>query len=61
MRINVLDNVPVALELLHRLNFGPHVCQRSLIRNGHPLQYSRFVAIDGMGKSHDVDMGETAF
>jgi len=61
MGVNVLDNMPVTLELLHRLDLRPHIGERGLVRNSHPLQHSRFGAIDGMGQSHDVDMGETAF
>lgn len=61
VRVDVLDDVPVTLQLLHGLHLRPHVRERSLVRDGHPLQHSRLGSIDGVRESDDVDVGEATF
>src|SRR5215471_1549913 len=56
VRIEIGDNMPVASQLFHRLDLGPHVRQSDFVRDGHSLQHGRFNSIDGLREPNDVDV-----
>src|SRR5690242_3384705 len=60
MRVEVCDNLVVALQLLHGLDLCPHVGQRLLICAGHPLQDGGlWGAPIVLGYADEVDVRET--
>lgn len=61
VRVDVGDDLAVALELLHGLDLGPHVCQRVLVRHSDALEHSDIILVPRLvGHPDNVDMGEAA-
>lgn len=61
MGVNIGDDVPVALQLLHCFHLGPHVGQRGLVRDRDSLEDGDIRTIDDLGEADDIDMGESTF
>lgn len=63
VRVEVGDNLGVAVELLHRLDLGTHVGEGVLVGAGHALEHGRSRQarrLNRLGDAHQVDVGETA-
>lgn len=62
VRVDVGDDLAVALELLHGLDLSPHVRQRVLVRHGDALEHRRVVLVPRtVGHLDNVDVCEAAF
>lgn len=60
MAVDVGDDMLVALELLHGLDFGAHVGQMLLVGHSDALQHGNLMLVVVAGHAHDVDMRKAA-